>query len=329
MPLSRLARTRTVGDVDSRQRRALADRLAEHQGGVVSRRRLREQGISCDHVRNEVAAGRWQRVGRQTVAVHRGALPDLARWWAALWETGERIAVLDGVAALLASGLVGYSEATIHVSVRHSHDVRPQTGVAVHKLIRRQPGETAPSGIPRTRPAVAAVRAAGWARSDRQAALILMMTAQQRLVSPGALLEAVGTVLGRKRRRFIQDVVADIECGVQSLGELDFARLCRARGLPEPARQVVRHGPSGRIYLDVRWDQFRLVVEIDGVQHRRGLAVSLDNLGRNAVSLQRDTVLRIDVVGLRLWEDAFLAQVAQGLARSRLDGGGPPRPGAA
>jgi very-short-patch-repair endonuclease len=103
--------------------------------------------------------------------------------------------------------------------------------------------------------------------------------------------------------------------GVQSLGELDFARLCRSRGLPEPARQVVRQGPRGRIYLDVRWERHRLVVEIDGAQHREGLAVTADNLRRNALTLQHDTVLRIDLIGLRLFEDEFMAQVAYALAR--------------
>ena len=39
--------------------------------------------------------------------------------------------------------------------------------------------------------------------------------------------------------------------GAHALVELDFARLCRARGIPAPTRQAVRHGPRGRIYLDV------------------------------------------------------------------------------
>ena len=103
--------------------------------------------------------------------------------------------------------------------------------------------------------------------------------------------------------------------GVQSLGELDFARMCRARGLPEPSRQVVRRGPRGRIYLDVRWEDSRLVVEIDGAQHREGLNMTADNLSRNAVTLQHDRVLRIDLVGLRLYEDEYLRQVALGLAQ--------------
>jgi very-short-patch-repair endonuclease len=112
-------------------------------------------------------------------------------------------------------------------------------------------------------------------------------------------------------------VVRDIAFGVESLRELDFARMCRARGLPEPARQVVRRGPRGRIYLDVGWDAHEFAVEIDGAQHRWGLAVTTDNLRLNAVVLEGDRVLRIDVIGLRLETELLLDQVELGLRRFR------------
>lgn len=299
------------------ERRSLARAAAATHGGVVSRRALRELGISHDHVRHEVAAERWTTIGRQTVAVHTGPLPVLARAWSAIWEIGERIAVLDGVTSLAASGMTGFDEQHLHVSVRHSHDIPCLDGVRIHKVIRRVEGEVVPVGVPRTTPAVAAVRAAGWAVSDRQAALLLLMPIQQRLTTPPLVAEAARSVLGRRRRAFIRGVVDDAANGVQSLAELDFARLCRARGLPEPSRQVVREGPRGRIYLDVRWDGHGLVVEIDGAHHREGLAVSIDNLSRNAVVLAGDRVLRIDRVGLRLHEQAFMDQVALGLATTR------------
>ena len=94
------------------------------------------------------------------------------------------------------------------------------------------------------------------------------MTVQQRLTTPLGSQLRNGVVRGRTRRAFVRAVVRDIAFGVQSLGELDFARLCRSRGLPEPSRQVVRQTPGGRIYLDVGWDDVDLVVEIDGAQHR-------------------------------------------------------------
>lgn len=294
------------------QRRALAGHVAERPDGVVSRDSLHAVGINHVDVRTEVAAGRWRCHGRQTVALHCGVIGVDGMRWRALWETGAEVAALDGVTALQVAGLRGFDDDCIHVSVPHTARVKRLPGVKLHKVIRRLPGELAGAGIPRTTPAVAAVRAAGWAVSDRQAALLLLMTTQQRLATPHQMIGVTEAMPGRRRRGFIRSVLLDAADGIQSLGELDFARLCRRRGLAEPSRQVVRHGPRGRIYLDVRWS-CGLVVEIDGAQHREGLNVTADNLRRNAATLASDRVLRIDLIGLRLFEEEFMAQVAQGL----------------
>ena len=294
------------------QRRALAQTVSVTDEGLASRDSLRSVGLTYIDVRTEVAAGRWCCHGKQTVALHCGPISVDATRWRALWETGVDVTALDGVTALQAAGLRGFDDDRIHVSVAHTARVKRMPGVVLHKVIRRLPTELAGAGIPRTTPAVAAVRAAGWSVSDRQAALVLLMTTQQRLATPGQMLEVTAMMPGRSRRGFIKTILLDAADGVQSLGELDFARLCRRRGLPEPSRQAVRRGPRGRIYLDVRWDN-GLVVEIDGAQHREGLNVTADNLSRNAVTLANDRVLRIDLVGLRLYENEFLQQVALGL----------------
>ncbi len=165
------------------------------------------------------------------------------------------------------------------------------------------------AGIPRVRPEVAAVRAAQWARTDRQAALILCLVVQQRLVRGVDLVPLRWPGAHYGRSAFVRQVIQDIADGAQSLGELDFATLCRQHGLPLPERQVVRTGPAGRIYLDVRWRECALVVEVDGAQHRLGLAVSADNLRRNALAIDGETVLTIDLIGLRLQTGAFMGQV--------------------
>src|SRR5690606_32810009 len=101
----------------------------------------------------------------------------------------------------------------------------------------------------------------------RQAALLLSMTVQQRLATPQELAEAMLRVKRDRRRRFIHDVLLDLMGGVESLGELDVARECRRRGLPEPSRQVGRRGRGGRYYLDVCWEEWGVVLEVDGIHH--------------------------------------------------------------
>lgn len=294
-------------------RRRLAIGASPSCDGVTSRDALQSVGLTYVDVRTEVRAGRWRMHGLQTVALHSGPLGIEARRWRAVWETGVGVAALDGVTALQAVGLRHFDEEAIHVSVVHTARVKRHPDVRLHTVIRRVPGELAPHGVPRTRPAVAALRGAYWAASDRQAALILIMTVQQGLATAEQIEAASLHLRGRRRRALVTTLIGDIADGIRSLGELDFARMCRVRGMPEPSRQVVRRGPRGRIYLDVRWEGSRLVVEIDGAQHREGLNVTSDNLSRNAVTLENDRVLRIDLIGLRLFEEDYLRQVATGL----------------
>jgi very-short-patch-repair endonuclease len=296
-------------------RRAAARQLAEATDGVLSRDLLAGIGIDDRMIRREVATGRWRLHGTQTVAVHTGPLGRGALLRRAVWEVGVGIAALDGVSALHAAGLTGFDDDLVHVSVKHTAAVRAVRGVRVHKLARRVEDELVASGVPRTRPALAAVRAARWAASDRQAALLMVMPVHQRLCTGRQLLEAAETTRGRTRRRLVPVLARDIALGAQSLGELDFAHLCRSRGLPEPTRQAVRHGARGRVYLDAAWEDIGLVVEIDGAGHQLGMAVTADHLRQNDLALTDHTVLRMDLVGLRLEERRFLDQVVSAHAR--------------
>ena len=307
MPESRRLQSRA-------QRAAAAAQFAGDHGGVVHRGHLRSRGVGRDDVRAEVAAGRWQVAGRHTVLVGAGPLSAEAARWQAVWETGAG-AVLDGAVALLASGLAGFHTDRLDVSLPHRNRCHDVAGVTRHR--RRAMPPTVGAGLPRVRPAHAAIHAAQWAVSDRQAALVLCLVIQQRLVRPVDLVSAWAGVGRGRRRRLIAAVVADLCEGAQSLGELDFARWCRRRGLPEPSRQVVRTTSRGRVYLDVAWEDVGLVVEVDGGHHAAALAPVDDALRQNDVVLEGSTVLRIPVIGLRLAPDRFLDQVVRAHARLR------------
>ncbi|TWP36158.1 hypothetical protein [Leekyejoonella antrihumi] len=290
------------------QRRRRVDALASTQGWVISRHQLHQLGVDRHAIAAEVAARRWFLPARHTVAVRTGALTILATQWCAIWETGAG-AVLGGVTALQAAGLTGFDSGMSHVSVLRGHSPRRLRPVRLHELTTRLSDEVDARGVPRVRPGVAALRAAGWAVSDRQAALLLVLPVQQRLVSASRLEELLPVIPLQRRRGLIHSLVRDIADGAESLGELDFAGLCRQWGLPEPSRQVLRQGPNGRIYLDVRWDALDLVVEIEGIHHEHGLQPVDDSLRQNDITLSHDRVLRIPVLGLRLQPSTFMRQV--------------------
>lgn len=299
----------------SRKALRRAARAAAHASeGALPRRRLLELGFDAAAVQRQIDAERWQALGTHTVVLHTGSVSIGARRYAAVWEVAADAALVDGISALQVAGMTGWTDdGLVHVSVPRNARCPKVDGVCTHR-VRRTPGERFGDALPRTGVEVAALRAAAWARSDRQAALVLCLVVQQRLTTAARLQETFRRVRNRGRRPLVRQLLRDISDGAHSLGELDFAGLCRRYGLPAPERQMVRRTSRGRIYLDVRWATSRLVVEIDGAGHRVGLAVTDDNLRQNDVALGRDTVLRIDLIGLRIHERAFMEQVARGLA---------------
>ena len=220
----------------------MAKRLAQTHDGVVPRRTLREHGVDRHAVRIEVLAGRWWLAGRHTVVVDGPeTLKGPARWWWAVWESGSG-ARLDGVSALLAHGMEGFVEPTIHVTVPRESTPYRLLGVTLHR--RRQPDPMVPGGVPRSRPEWATIRAAQWARSDRQAALLLCLPVQQGLVSPSRLLRAWSDAGRGPRTQLIDTLLRDVCDGARSLGELDFADWAGRTGLP--GRGMGRAPTSGR-----------------------------------------------------------------------------------
>lgn len=101
--------------------------------------------------------------------------------------------------------------------------------------------------------------------------------------------------------------------GMESLGELAVAKECRKRGLPEPTRQVVRRAPNGKYFLDIYWEEWQVVVEVDGIHHTWAGQVVGDALRQNDLVLAGEAVLRLSLLGLRAKPDEFFAQIERAL----------------
>ena len=164
--------------------------------------------------------------------------------------------------------------------------------------------------------AVAAIRAALWARTNKQATLLLVMTVQQGLATAQELSAEMLRIRRDKRRSLLHLVLMDLVGGVRSLGEIDVLRGCRARGIPEPDMQVLRRTASGTYYLDFRWERWKLVLEVDGIQHSWVENTVADALRQNTIAIAGDTVLRLPVLGLRVCPEEFFDQVAEALRKA-------------
>jgi very-short-patch-repair endonuclease len=102
---------------------------------------------------------------------------------------------------------------------------------------------------------------------------ILAAGVQQRTTRVGDLRDVLDRIRTLHRRRLMYDILGDIEGGAQALSELDFTRrVVRRFRLPEPSRQVGRRDSRGRQrWIDVVWEKQKVIVEIDGSQHREPL----------------------------------------------------------
>ena len=278
------------------------------QDGVLSRAQARSLGMDRWAVANQVQAGRWRVYGDQAIAVHPMPLSFRARCRVSVWQAG-RNAVLDGSSALTWHGLANFEDG-IHVIIPWPGKARRWDGSVVHPTrLWNAEDFTYRAGLRTTRPDVAAIRSAMWARSNRAGATVMAMAVQQRLTTGDAVLLEAKRLNRHKRRELLLQVAKDIADGAQALSELDFAVFCRKRGFPKPTKQRIRRGKDGHVYLDVIWEDLRVVVEIDGIHHAAAESVVGDALRQNALAIDKLDVLRIPVLGLRTCPDKFLDQV--------------------
>jgi very-short-patch-repair endonuclease len=289
-----------------------ARQLASRQGGVLSRPQLYGFGITRWEVRGQVRGHRWQLIGDQSVHLGNGDLSPVGEQWAAVFQGGPR-ACLDGGSALIAAGIERYAMDRVRVSVPRGARVRRNRRFDIRQTRRWAAPDIIRVGVPRTRPATAAVRAALWARTDREATYVLLLVVQQRLTDAASVGGELLRIRRDRRRLLLHSIVNELLDGAQSLGEIDVAVLLRRRGLPAPARQALRRDRRGRYYLDLYWPDYRLVVEVDGIHHAWVEHIVGDALRQNALALDGDTVLRIPLLGLRLQPDDFLDQIEDGL----------------
>jgi len=310
----------TTGESAQRRqlRRARAAQAARTTGGVMSRRALMGLGIDRWEITAELRAQRWHRLGRQCIRVAPGD-PREGDWYRALAEVGTP-AVLDGATALIAAGLRNWDEPAVHVAVPKSSTPRKCRGVVVHETRRYEASAVVEGQLPRTNAATAAVHAVLWALTDRQAATVLLMAAQQRLFTPAELAVEVGKIRRSRRRRLLKDLCEAIGGGIEALGEREFNTMCRARRLPVPDRQVRRRTDSGVWVYDNVWDAYGVTAEIDGSQHRDPNAWIADALKQNEATLGGHRVLRIPNLALRIDPEPFLQQLEAALRAGGWDG---------
>jgi len=294
---------------------ARADRAASGSPRFVRLSDLDRRGVSRGRRRANVAAGRWRALNGRGVDLARGPLTEEEAWQRMLLSVGPQ-ARLGGMTALRAVGLNGFAEEHCHVWVPKSRQKARVTGVCLHETRLWGAADATSSGIPRSLPAAATVQGALWALTPRQALLCLVMPIQQRLTRVEDVAAALERIRRHRFRAMLRMALSDIAGGAQSLGELDFARMCGERGLPAPTRQARRRSSQGVVYLDVYWAAYRVALEINGAGHARLEQSLRDEVRALDLQVDGDATVSVSVLTLRCDPEPFFAGLAR-LLRSR------------
>ena len=292
----------------------LAAELQQQCGVVTIASAVRWLGRAV--VRWRLERGRWQQPCRGVVVTRSGPLSPDEMLWVVVLGAGTG-AVLGGMSAARLDGLTGFDDGRVHVVVPASRQVEANLSDAavVHRSRLLGPADVHPvRRPPRTRTPRSILDAASWMRTENGTRAVLAAGVQQRLVRAEHLAAALARRGPVPRRALIRVTLADIAGGSQALSELDFCRLTRRFGLPEPRRQALRKDKHGRVrWLDVCWERARLVVEVDGLWHMDATAWWADMRRDNELTLSGYRVLRFPAFAVRDHPEEVAAQIADAL----------------
>ncbi len=263
-----------------------------------------------------VRLGEWQRLTTQTFLA--GVVPagDEQRLWAGLLQ-GGREAMLSGRSALVTHGWTHGHDGSVHVLVPANVYREPLPDWLLIHRVARPPCN--PMGQPRRVTAhVAVAHAAAWARTDREAVFVVISALQQGLTEAGRLITVAAENRSLHRRGLIIQCAREYSGGIQSLNELDFARICRRYGLPAPVRQTPRYDKAGKCrWIDVEFTTRAgrtVMVEVEGLHHLNPQTWMEDTHRFNGLVVTgTGVILRVNTFMLTYEAERFLTDLASAL----------------
>jgi hypothetical protein len=243
---------------------AQARALLRTQDGVLSRTQALRTGLTDKQIVAALHSGRWQRMQAGVYAAFSGPPGRRAVLWAALLRVGPHAVLSHETAAELAGLLPGPGPA-IHVMVPSGSPVAPITGVILHYSSRLAQARHPLLEPPRTRLEETVLDLAA-AASDLDDALGWISRAcGSGRTSPVRLQ---WTMTQRRRMRWRAELSGALSLGadgVHSLLEFRYvSRVERPHGLPAATRQHAVRRAGRSQYQDVVYEDYSLIVELDG-----------------------------------------------------------------
>lgn len=242
--------------------RGLPDLLRWMQDGVVTRQQLIDHGATDHDIRRLVRRNELRRLHPGVFVNHTGELTLRQRQWAAVFALWP--AALAGESALpVKQGPV------IHVAVEAGRRLEAPPRVVLHHvnhLRERVDGRARPPRL-RVEHATLDAMASRIQRDDVPGAFALLAEVSHQ--HDTLHIQLLAALAARERisgRATIEGMITDLRDGACSVLERGYLQLVeRTHGLPRATRQRTSHATGRRSVQDVRYDDFGVIVELDGL----------------------------------------------------------------
>jgi len=292
------------------------DRLAQIQHGVLSVRQAVANGLGRDTVRTLVRTGRWQPLQHGVYATFTGPPARDSVLWAAVLRAGPDAMLSYGTAAEL-QRLVDWPSQAIHITIPEPRRIAAIPGVIVHHATRAGQAVHPTDMPPRTRITETVLDLAEVAANAEEACGWITRGIGRRLTSQEQLRRALGL---RKRMRFrpeIAELLSDDWAGIHSLLEYRYVKWVEVpHSLPRGRRQAPGRSDGRRVFRDVLYDGYGLIVELDGSAAHPGEGRWKDIRRDNAAVASGLITLRYGWADLRARPCEVADEISRALRRS-------------
>ena len=296
--------------------------LAGLQAGVITREQAVGSGLGPRSQRRLLDQQHWQRLASGVLLTHAHTADWRALAWAGVLRGGEH-ARLGGLAAAYLHQLVDQPPERLLVLIPHERrrsQEKPWTFRRERAGVRRPLSVGSP---PRTTIEDTVLDLCGGGIPDGGRSSLAWVTdaVQRRLTTVERLRHALRQRPRLSGRPVLAEILEDVGEGAESVLEHRYLhRVERAHQLPQGVRQVHAQGRRGSNYRDVRYREYRLLVELDGEVGHVGMDRFRDFRRDNEALLNGEMTLRYgrqDVFGEAC---AVARQVAEMLVRGGWQG---------
>lgn len=266
--------------------------LADCQLGVLSRAQILDAGLSRAVIAARLDRGSWQRLFPGVYAGFSGEPARAAMLWAAVLHAGPGAMLSHQTAAEL-DHLTDATSSRMHLTVPRCRRVRGGPGLAIHYSARAAQAVHPARNPPRTRIEETVLDLWESAGSLDDAVSWVARGLGRRLTTQPKLRQAAYARKRVRRRPLLAELLSPDAAGQHSILEHRYVRdVERPHNLPAGTRQARADRGDRTEYRDTLYEEYGLIVELDGRLAHPGDTRWADIARDNAAAAEGLTTLR-------------------------------------